>query len=196
MFREHKQFFMSNIKRIINEHINSLGDFHTADIATYKDKDGKDLETVPTTVTNITEFVQEIAKIRNIKRPRVILGCDGGQDKVLVTAIILEEGEDLTEEDEQLLDAYKPTGKNRVLILGKVDGVPENRHNVELLLNSLNLPELEQDFQVVWDLKLIAIIIGIQTCLAMYGCPFGDCYKVDIETGTQTNKKGIYKKVP
>ena len=53
------------------------------------------------------------------------------------------------------MDCYKSTGKNRVLVVGKVDGVPETRHNVELLLNSLKLPEVSEDFEVVCDLKLI-----------------------------------------
>ena len=26
----------------------------------------------------------------------------------------------------------------------------------------------------------------------MYSGPFGECYKIDTETGTKTNKKGIY----
>ena len=69
--------------------------------------------------------------------------------------------------------------------------MPEIRYNVELLLNALKLPELEKN-EVVCDLKLIAIIIGIQICSAMYSCPFGECYKIDTETGAKTNKTGIY----
>ena len=111
----------------------------------------------------------------------------------MVTAIIMEENENLTEDDELVLDSYKPTGKNRVLVVGKVDGVPENRHNVELLLDSLKLPELNQEIEVVCDLKLVAIIIGIQTSSAMFGCPYGECVKIDEESNEMTNKRGIYK---
>ena len=46
-------------------------------------------------------------------------------------------------------------------MVAKVDGVPENRHNIEILLNSLNLPDLAQDFQLGCDLKFCNIILGI-----------------------------------
>ena len=83
-----------------------------------------------------------------------------------------------------------------MLLLAKVDGVPENRQNVEQLLNSLNLPDLEHNFQVVCDLKLTAIILGVQDYSALYGCPFCTSYKVDIESMHKTNKRGLYVPQP
>ena len=40
--------------------------------------------------------------------------------------------------------------------------------HVEILLDSLNLPELTEDFQLVCDLKLANIILGIQSCSSLY----------------------------
>ena len=51
------------------------------------------------------------------------------------------------ETDDEAPANYKPTGKNRVFTIAKVDEVPENRHNVEKLLDSQNLPDFKEDFQ-------------------------------------------------
>ena len=63
----------------------------------------------------------------------------------------MEEDDDYDEEYQNILDTYKATGQNRVLEVGKVDGVPETRHNVELLLKALKvkLPEVSQNFVLV-----------------------------------------------
>ena len=45
-------------------------------------------------------------------------------EKAILTCIIRDKNQ---EEDENTLDNYKDTGKNRVLILFKADGVPIQR---------------------------------------------------------------------
>ena len=44
-----------------------------------------------------------------------------------------------------------------LLLLAKADGVPETYHNIKILLDSLDLPSLSEDFQIVCDLKIINI---------------------------------------
>ena len=61
----------------------------------------------------------------------------------------------LIEYDEIVLS----TGQQRVFVLAEASGVPENRTNVEILLNSLNLPLLSQDYQRVMDLKMTNIVL-------------------------------------
>ena len=78
----------------------------------------------------------------------------------------------LKENDENVLSKFKATGQQRVFVLAEASGVPENRTNVEILLNSINLPLLSQDYQLVMDLKMTNIVLGIQTCTSMFGCPF------------------------
>ena len=87
------------------------------------------------------------------------------------------------------LTDYKPMGQKRVIV---VDCVPEKRHNIELLLNALKLPEIYDDFQTVCDLKLVAMIMGLQSFSSVYGCPYCKTYKIDIETNSKTNRRGIY----
>ena len=43
----------------------------------------------------------------------------------------------LKENDENVLSKFKATGQQRVFVLAEASGVPENRTNVEILLNSL-----------------------------------------------------------
>ena len=94
--------------------------------------------------------------------------------------------------DEETLKKYKATGSKRVLIAAKVDDIPENRQNIEILINSLNLPALAFDFKVVCDLKLTNLLLGIQSCTASFGCPYGEFFKIDPITFKSTNRKGVY----
>ena len=64
-----------------------------------------------------------------------------------------------------------------------MDHVPENRHNIEKLLDSLNLPDFKEDFQITCDLKLINIVAGIQSCSSLYSCPYCEGSKVSADKG-------------
>ena len=75
----------------------------------------------------------------------------------------------------------------------KADCVPENRANYDILLNSLDLHNISDDFQIVCDFKLINILIGIQTCASRYSCPFCIGCKLDSE-GNFSTRKGTYTK--
>ena len=45
------------------------------------------------------------------------------------------------------LSKYKNTGQNRVLLLAKADDVPESRENYDILLNSLDLHNVSNEFE-------------------------------------------------
>ena len=131
-------------------------------------------------------FIQEICRIRNITDPEVTLGCDGDTEKCIVTCIV----RDKNEKDDEVVENFKATGKNRVLTVAKVDGVPETRRNVELLLDSLNLPQVRENFKVVSDLKLVNIMSGIQSCTSMHSCPYCEGSKIDQSSGKPTTGRG------
>ena len=67
----------------------------------------------------MNDFIAEIVDIRQISRPKVVLGCDGGQDKCIVTCTIMEEDYEMEEDD--TFDDYKPTGQKMVLVVAKMD---------------------------------------------------------------------------
>ena len=71
--------------------------------------------------------------------------------------------------------------------------VPENRTNVKVLIENLDLPEIKKDFAVIADLKLIDILCGIQSTSSIHCCPYCTGNKVD-KSGKPTNKKGTWVK--
>lgn len=113
-------------------------------------------------MTDLTLFVEEVAEKRNIRNPKCVFGSDK----------VLDEDEP---DDEETLEKYKATGSKQVLIAAKVDDIPETCENVEIVMNSLNLPELKLDFKVVAYMKLLNLLLGIQSCTSSFGCPYGKC---------------------
>ena len=57
------------------------------------------------------------------------------------------------------------------------------------MLSALRLHELDDDFQIVCDLKMLNILLGIQSSTSLYGCPFCEACKID-ENGRVTNQRG------
>ena len=78
------------------------------------------------------------------------------------------------EEDEECISKYKNIGSNRTFLLAEVQGVPENRNNYEIILKSLNFSS-----QTVSDLKVVGILLAIQTASSMHGCPYCESYKTN-----------------
>ena len=82
--------FVPHLIEMIKEHMNHLEDLHEADTTVFQDKEVNDIESFLAKVLDLNSFVLEIVKIRKIREPMIILGCDGGQNKCIVTAIIKE----------------------------------------------------------------------------------------------------------
>ena len=55
-----------------------------------------------------------------------------------------------------------------------------------------NYPHKTEDFQLVCDLKLANIILGIQSCSSLYSCPYCEGSKVD-KDGKPTNGRGCWQ---
>ena len=68
----------------------------------------------------------------------------------------------------------------------RVDGVPETYSNLTQLLSPLNLPALDKEFGVVCDLKVINILVGLQSCSSRHSCPY--CQ------GAKRNENGDFAK--
>jgi hypothetical protein len=169
--------FTPNITKIIRQHLNILADLHEANVEEFKDKDGNEMKTVLSKVADLNIFLNEVAHIRGIDEGfrEVCLTMDGGQDKIILGGIMRDTRKNETEN----LDDYKSTGQKRVLVLAKVDGVPETRENVEKIIDSLDLPSLTDDFQLVVDLSLANKILGIQSCSSLHACPYCEGSKIN-----------------
>ena len=79
----------------------------------------------------------------------------------------------------ELKDKFKSTGTHRVFIIARVDSVPENHHNLRVLLNALNLSSLSKIPRIVCDLKVMNILLGIQSCSCMHPYPYCFGFKVN-----------------
>ena len=188
--------FTPHIHKLIQKHLSRFDELHEAEKVTFIDRDGEDKVSVISKVVDVNMFVAEVAKERTIKKPKLIPGMDGSVDKCIVSAVIMEDDEDESEEDEEYLcpTKFKAAGSKRTFILAEVQGIPENRNNYEIIIKSLNLSSLGPEVQIVCDLSLCSALLGIQTASAMHGCPFCECFKVD-KTGKKVNKRGRYKEV-
>ena len=184
-----RKAFEPNLAKKIREHLNSFdSDFETLP-TTFKTKEGEDLESCLSKTRDANEFLNYIAELRCLEKPKVVLGLDGDVRHLMITAVVKEADDYDDPHTEKVDDQISGTSCKRVLILAKADGVPETRANVEIILNTMNLCELQDDFQVVCDLKMLNILLGIQSSSSLFGCPFCEACKID-DRGKPTNQKG------
>ena len=64
-------------------------------------------------------------------------------------------------------------GPKRSLVLAAVANVPESYANMKVLIELTSINEVE--FKLSEDLKLINIVLGMQTHSSKYPCPYGQC---------------------
>ena len=69
-------------------------------------------------------------------------------------------------------DTIKPGAKECVFLLGMVDLVPENHHNLSTMLEALGLPLPLPNVKFSADLKLLIIALGLQHTSSTYNCPY------------------------
>ena len=187
-----RKAFEPNLAKKMREHLNSFDDDFETTSTTFQCKDGKDVNSSLSTTKDVNQFLNRIAELRELRKPKVILGLDGDVRHLMITGIVKESNEHDEAISEKVSENLKGTSSKRVLILAKADGVPETRHNVEIMLNAIRLHEIEDDFQVVCDLKMLNILLGIQSSTSLFGCPFCEASKVD-EKGKVTNQRGEWK---
>ena len=121
---------------------------------------------------------------------------DGGQQKILVTLTVcpLNEKEKVERKKEpDMKNRYKSSSTHRVIIGARVYNVLECYYNLKVLLDSLNLHDLSKNFRLVCDIKVMNMLLGIQSCSSMHPCPYCNGYKFD-KMGEKTNQKGLWLK--
>ena len=153
-----RKAFEPNLAKKMRDHMNSFDDDFETTSTTFQCKDGKDLISSLSKTKDINQFLNRIAELRELRKPKIILGLDGDVRHLMITGIVKESDE----HDEAISEKVSATSSKRVLVLAKADGVLETRHNVEIMLNAIRLYEIEEDFQVVCDLKMLNILLGIQ----------------------------------
>ena len=184
-----RKAFEPKLKEKIRSHLNSLDDDFETNCVSFQSKDGKEFKSSLSKTRNVNHFLNKIAELRELQKPKVILGIDGDIRHLMITCVVKEQEEHDDSVSGKLDNNLKGTSAKRVLVLSKADGVPETRHNVELMLRAMKLHELDDDFQIVCDLKMLNILLGIQSSTSLFGCPFCEACKID-EHGRVTNQRG------
>ena len=166
--------------------------------STVKDAQGEEIQMPVTMAKDLNTLIHLVCEKRGLHESsiKVVFGVDGGQSKLIATMAVVPNIEGSMEErraEPELSKRSKSTGYKKCLVVSRIDNVPENRENVKVLIENLNLPELQKDFAVMADLKLIDIMCGIQSTSAMHRCPYCNGVKVD-KTGKETNRNGTWIK--
>ena len=193
-----KKHFKTNLRKVIQTRTNLLEDFFTTDDASVKDAKGKSIKMPVTKSRDLNTLIMLVCEKRGLDEDqvKVVFGIDGGQNKLIVTMAIVpnieKSGEERRKESEYR-NRSKSTGCKRCLVVGRVDNVPENRANVKVLVDTLKLSDLQKDFKIVADIKLIDIMTGIQSTSATHPCPYCKGTKLD-KFGKETNGKGTFYK--
>ena len=81
------------------------------------------------------DLLAEIEAGREIAKPRVLIGSDAGQNKLLVTLNVLDE-----ENLQQTVNGKKATASQSSFLIAVADSTPENYHNMSIIFRKLGFP--------------------------------------------------------
>ena len=193
-----KNTFKANLRKVIQERTNLCNDLFETEFSEVLDSNGESINMPITHAKHLNTLILIVCEKRGLCEDdiKIVLGIDGGQSKLICTMAIVPKDEldkKARMAQENVKDRSKSTSTKRCLVIARIDQVPENYTNVTILMSKLNLPELRKDFCVVADLKLVDIMVGIQSTSSMHPCPFCDGHKVD-KNGRKTNQKGTFIK--
>ena len=167
---------------------NILEEYHETEFRTFEDDERDEVERPLTFINDLNAFIAAICEKRDHSEENltIALGLDGGQGKLISTLTGSPEGEGNKAEREKTNNRLKSTGTRRAFVVARVDEVPETYSNLTQLLSPLNLPALDKEFGVVCDLKVINILVGLQSCSSRHSCPY--CQ------GAKRNENGDFAK--
>ena len=74
----------------MQEHLSRYDTLHTSEKETFLDKNGEEKKSVISKVVDINSFVEEVAKERGKKNPKLVPEMDGSTEKCIVTGIVME----------------------------------------------------------------------------------------------------------
>ena len=127
------------------------------------DKEGNEKKTALCIVKNLHHLVSALILKHNIRRPRVVVGCDGGQGKLLCTLAIF----DLDNPDLEV-GGYQSGGTRRSLVIAAADKADENRVNLDTIFQQLRIWESPHELLLATDQKCANLLGGKQRYL--FGC--------------------------
>ena len=137
------------------------------------DKETKVVETIerPTVVCkDLSGFIDFIIEARNLDPKSVALriGLDGGGGFIKVCLSVFDP--EMNMRGTCMSKLFKDTGVKKAFILALVPDTPENQHNVKRLWINSSIDTLNRKFTIATDLKMINILLGIQSHSCSHPC--------------------------
>ena len=115
----------------VKQTCNALGLQHASEEVMCLNSEGMEVERILSRVKDVPLFLHTVTAGHNTS-PDVIVSLDGGKGKIIVIASVFyldDDGDNTTSEE---------------YLLAQIDEIPENRHNINLMLKALGFPLAEK----------------------------------------------------
>ena len=87
------QFFESGAMKCVQDYCSSMNVFSTAETVKFIDSNKIEISRTLAYISDPKGFIEDVLKGRDISQPKIVLGCDYGKDKLIVTASIYDEND-------------------------------------------------------------------------------------------------------
>ena len=150
--------FEKNLRRRLRESRDSLlGWYDARQLNVVTNKKGDKLTTATVLLKNLNHFVTTLVREKGIRSPRVVIGGDGGNSKLIFTLQVYDE-EDIEARD---YCGYSLGGVRRSILIAGVDHCKEYRENLDMILETLKIWKVEHPLQLIGDGKLKPMLAGV-----------------------------------
>ena len=129
-------FFETGASKVISEYCKSMNHLSTCETVEFEEKEnGKKFHSTLAYMSDIKGFVSEVITGRGLKSPRMVIGADYGQNKLLVTCSFYDE-----EDPNAKCNGKLPSAPQSSFLLASADLVPETYLNLEKIFKKLGFP--------------------------------------------------------
>ena len=150
--------FEKNLRKRLRECRDALLGWYDADqMHVVTNRKGDTLTTATVLLKNLNHFITTLIKEKGIRSPRIVIGGDGGNSKLIFTLQVFDE-EDIEARD---YCGYSLGGVRRSILIAGVDHCKEYRENLDKILEQLKIWKVEHPLQLIGDGKLKPMLAGI-----------------------------------
>ena len=129
-------FFETGASKVISEYCKSMNHLSTCETVEFEEKEnGKKFHSTLAYMSDIKGFVSEVITGRGLKSPRMVIGADYGQNKLLVTCSFYDE-----EDPNAKCNGKLPSAPQSSFLLASADLVPETHLNISKIFEKLGFP--------------------------------------------------------
>ena len=150
--------FEKNLCKHLRESRDSLLGWYDANqLNVVTNRKGDKLTTASVLLKNLNHFITSLVREKGIRSPKVVIGGDGGNSKLIFTLQVFDE-EDLEAKD---YCGYSLGGVRRSILIAGVDHCKEYRENLDMILEQLKIWKVEHPLQLIGDGKLKPMLAGV-----------------------------------